>query len=443
MNRIIASVGLVALGAASVQAQSSSITPPPAKWWNVSATVRGFYDDNIDTVPNSVGKTHAWGYELSPKVGVTLGNDQTTFTAEYKYSFLDYDHKLAGNSTHYDQDHIFNALLTHAFNERYSVRVRDSFVIGQEPEALRWDAAFHTPFRVSGDNIMNSGGITFEAELTPLLGLELGYDNNWVDYHDRFGLAKNSDGTDVTFPSLSGALDRIEQWPHLSLLWHVQRDTTASLSYQFGQINYTGDEPLFGPLDAPIAKSSDRDSRVHRVYVGLDHKFNPDFYGSVQAGASYYDYYNVHVTSFGPYAKLSLTYVYMPESSVEVGFQESRAATDVVGGGVDLATGQFLGKSQLVHDAEDSVVYGALHQRIIPKLYGNLRGSYQHSSFNGGGPEFNHKTEDFFEFGADLDYRFNVNFSAQVGYDYDRLCSEIAGRTYTRNKVYIGATASY
>ena len=433
MNRIIASVGLVALGAASVQAQSS-VEPLPAKWWNVSATVRGFYDDNIDTVPNSVGKTHAYGYELSPKVGVTVGNDQTTLTAEYRYSFLYYDHTLAGNTTHYDQDHIFNALLTHAFNERYSVKVKDSFVIGQEPEALRWDAAFHTPFRVSGDNIMNAGGIAFDAELTPLLGLELGYDNNWIDYHDRFGLAKNSDGTDVTIPSLSGALDRIEQWPYLSLLWHVQRDTTASLSYKFGQISYTGDEPILGPVVDPIAKSSDRDSRVHTVYLGLDHQFNPDFYGSVQAGASYYDYYNVHVTSLGPYARLSLTYIYMPESSVEVGFQEGRAATDVVGGTT---------KQNLVHDAEDSVVYGALHQRIVPKLYGNLRGSYQHSAFNGGGPEFNHKTEDFFEFGADLNYHFNPNFSAEVGYDYDRLCSEIAGRTYTRNKVYIGATASY
>lgn len=439
MNRIIASVGLVALGAASVQAQSS-MSVPPAKWWNVQATVRGFYDDNLNNVNNASGipKDHAWGYELSPKVGVTLGNDQTTLSAEYKYSFLYYDHKPFGNTTHYDQDHQFSLLLTHAFNERYSVRVRDAFVVGQEPEALRWNAAFHTPFRVSGDNIVNSGGITFEAELTPLLGLELGYDNAWFDYHDSIDLhpgGKNVDpGGTIFAPSLSGALDRVEQWPHLSLLWHVEPDTTASLSYQFGQINYTGDEPILGPVDAPLAKSSDRDSRVHRVYVGLDHQFNPDFYGSVQAGADYYDYYNVNVTSFGPYARLSLTYVYMPESSISVGFQESRAATDVVGG---------LTKSQLVHDAEDSVVYGTLHQRIIPRLYGNLRGSFQHSSFNGGGPTFNNKTEDFFEFGADLQYRFNANFSTQVGYDYNRLCSEIAGRTYTDNKVYIGATATY
>jgi hypothetical protein len=166
MNRIIASVGLVALGAASVYAQSS-ITAPPPKWWNVQATVRGFYDDNINTVPSSsnVPKEHAWGYELSPKVGVAIGNDQTTLTLDYKYSFLYYDHRPFGNTTHYDQDHIFNLALTHAFNDRYSVRVHDSFVVGQEPESLRYNAAFTTPYRVSGDNIVNAGGIAFDAEL--------------------------------------------------------------------------------------------------------------------------------------------------------------------------------------------------------------------------------------------------------------------------------------
>ena len=46
-------------------------------------------------------------------------------------------------------------------------------------------------------------------------------------------------------------------------------------------------------------------------------------------------------------------------------------------------------------------------------------------------------------YGGNLEYRFNPHLSAQVGYDFDHLDSEIANRTYFRNKVYIGATASY
>src|ERR1700709_857687 len=117
MNRIIASVGMVALGAARVKAQSS-ISGPAAKWWNVQATVRGFYDDNLNTTPDHAPinpvtlapekKVRAWGGEISPKVGISLGNDQTTFVADYKYALLYYDHKPAGNATRIDQDHTFN-----------------------------------------------------------------------------------------------------------------------------------------------------------------------------------------------------------------------------------------------------------------------------------------------------------------------------------------------
>jgi hypothetical protein len=438
MNRIIASVGLVALGATSVQAQSS-ITAAPAKWWNVQATVRGFYDDNLNTVQHPGPHDHVWGYELSPKVGISTGNDQTTFVADYTYAFLYYDHRPIGNTEKYDQDHTFHAALTHRFNERYSVNVQDQFVIGQEPDALRAGAAgaLHSPYRAPGDNIVNYGGVAFDADLTPLLGLEIGYENAWYDYKDsgvsvdKGNLGLPADGSPVLAPSLSGALDRIEQTPRLSLLYHVMPDTTASLSYKFQQVNYNGNERIAGFAGA-YDMSSIRDNRSHTVYLGVDHKFRPDFFGSVEAGVSYYDYYNQHKTAFGPYARASLTYVYMEESSLQAGYQEGRAATDLIGIAGDE-----------VHDAEDSVVFASVRQRIIPNLFLNLDGTYQHSSFNGGGSEFNDKSENFYQFGANLEFKINQNFSTHVGYDFDDLDSRIGGRSYKRNKVYIGATASY
>jgi hypothetical protein len=443
MNKIIASVGLVALGAANVQAQNS-LTGPATKWWNVQATVRGFYDDNINTAPSHqasavvpLPKTHSWGFELNPKIGAIFGNDQTTFTADYQYSFLYYDKKPAGNSSHYDQDHTFHAALSHAFSERYSIHAHDSFVIGQQPDALRYDAAFHSPFRVSGNNIVNYGGLLFNAELTPLMGLEVGYDNAWFDYKDKFNGAspKNVDpGTGAISPSISGLLDRIEQTPHIALQWHAMPDTTLSLGYRFQQINYTADEPVSGFEPGGVTAVSDiRDVRAHTVYVGADHQFRPDFYGSVQAGGSYYDYYNLDSTSFGPYARLSLTYVYMPESSLQIGFQEGRAATDVLGSGGS--------KADITRDAEASVVFANVRHRIVPRLFGNLNGSFQHSEFHGGTAD--NEAEDFYEFGANLEYQFNPHISAHVGYDFDHLDSDIGNRSYTRNKFYIGATASY
>jgi len=437
MNKIIASVGLVALGAANVQAQSA-MSSPAAKWWNVQATVRGFYDDNINSRQDPGPHDHVWGYELKPKIGATWSNDQTAITADYAYSFLHYDHKPIGNTEKYDQDHTFNALLTHAFSERYSIQVRDSFVIGQEPDALRHDAAFHTPFRVSGDNKVNSGGILFNAELTRLLGLEVGYDNAWFDYDDSLSKVpgKNVDGTGFVFnPSVSGLLDRIEQHPHIALTWQALPDTTARAGYRYGQVNYTGNEIISGTLgDRPDAVvSSDRDVRSHTAYLGLDHKFRPDFYGSVEAGGSYYDYYKISETSWGPYARLSLTYVYMMESSLTLGFQEQRSATDLLGTPTT--------KQDIVRDAETSTLFANVRHRIVPNFFANLNGSFQNATFKGG--VYNDQSERFYEFGANLEYVFNPHISAQVGYDFDRLDSEIPFRSYTRNKFYIGATASY
>jgi hypothetical protein len=442
MNKIIASVGLVALGAANVQAQTP-VTGTPAKWWNVQATVRGFYDDNPNTAPshqasnpNPIPKISVYGYEINPGAGITLGNDQTTFAANYQYAFIYYDRQLFGDNKRYDQNHVFNAALTHAFSERYTLKVRDSFVIGQEPDALRYDAAFHTPFRVSGNNIVNYGGLLFNAELTPLIGLELGYDVAWFDYADSFSVAKNVDPvTGVVFPSNSGLLDRIEQTPHLALQWHAMPDTTASLGYRFQQVNYTGDQQTGGVFPDPTAPhSDDRDVRAHTLYVGVDHQFRPDFYGSIQAGGSYYDYYNLNETAWGPYARLSLTYVYMEESSVQAGFQEGRSATDVLGNGNGT-------KSDITRDAEASVVYGLVRHRIVPHLFANLNGSFQYSKFHGG--DVNDESEGFYEFGANLEYQFNPHISVHGGYDFNRLDSDLPNRSYTRNKVYIGATASY
>lgn len=52
MKRIVASVSLVAVGATALQADLlPGLTTESGKPWTVSATLRGFYDDNINTIP--------------------------------------------------------------------------------------------------------------------------------------------------------------------------------------------------------------------------------------------------------------------------------------------------------------------------------------------------------------------------------------------------------
>ena len=68
-------------------------------------------------------------------------------------------------------------------------------------------------------------------------------------------------------------------------------------------------------------------------------------------------------------------------------------------------------------------------------------GQIQHSTFNGG--ELNNETDIFYLVGLNFEYRFNPHFSANAGYNYDKLDSDLGGRSFDRNRVYIGVTASY
>src|SRR3954447_11439376 len=175
MKKIVASVGLLALGASGLHAATAAdgLTAESAKPWSVAATLRGVYDDNINTAPSGPGKQDSFGFEVSPSLALSWSVPQTIVSFSYLYSLKYYDEKPAGNAEHYDQIHTFNALLQHSFNERYQVKAQDSFVIGQEPDLLRSGNAFSTFQRIPGNNIRNYGDISLDGQLTPLLGFEV------------------------------------------------------------------------------------------------------------------------------------------------------------------------------------------------------------------------------------------------------------------------------
>jgi uncharacterized protein (PEP-CTERM system associated) len=117
---------------------------------------------------------------------------------------------------------------------------------------------------------------------------------------------------------------------------------------------------------------------------------------------------------------------------VQVGFRHDRNATDVVG---EISPGNF------VLDQESSVVYGQLTHALAVNLSGSLLAQYQYSTFNGGA--FNDQVDNFFLVGVNLDYKFTQHVSTEVGYNFDRLDSDITNRSFSRNRVYFGVRASY
>ncbi len=428
MKNIVASVGLVALGATGLQVGSVSAQSPTdaSKPWSLGATLRGFYDDNVNSVPRGdPNHQDSFGFEVSPNIVFAMSTEQTTASLNYQYTLKYYDKKPFGNSDNYDQDHDFTVLLTHSISPRYNLSVKDSFVIGQEPDFLRAGNTFTVFQRVPGSNIRNYGDITFNAQVTRLFGLEVGYNNSLYDYSDS--------GGNVISPSLSGTSDRLEHRAHVDAKWELQPQTTALLGYAYGQVNFTGDEPIGLRGNGTAIMSADRDWRSHYVYVGAEHHFRPDFSGSLKGGVTYTDNYNDPFTSetdLYPYVNASLTYAYAPESTVSAGFTQDISATDVVG-----SSGNGYARNM-----ETSTLFASLNHRIMPKLFGGVIGQFQYGTFKGG--SFDSNSEKYYLVGLSLEYRFNPHFSAATGYNYDKLDSEI-GRSFDKNRVFLGVTATY
>src|SRR2546426_4432363 len=125
MKSVIASTGVFAVGVAGLQgANVTGLTPQEAsKWWSVSASLRGFYDDN------SLNASHdtkaSLGVEFSPTFSVHLPMERTILSATYRYT-LDYFEARPNHNM--DQQHEFDTRLNHKFTERYTANFDDSFV---------------------------------------------------------------------------------------------------------------------------------------------------------------------------------------------------------------------------------------------------------------------------------------------------------------------------
>jgi Putative beta-barrel porin 2 len=417
MNKIVVSLGMAALGLSGIPAASAQESAPPSKLWNVTASLRGFYDDNINGAPSGPDKVDSFGFEVSPGLGLNWDADQTSVRLGYLYSLRYFEKERFGNEGHDSQSHTFNGTLNHRFSERYSLGVQDSFVIGQEPDQLRSQNVGGLPIGpVPGDNIRNYGSIVFNAAITPIFGLEAGYDNQWFDYDDSGGTAGS--------PSFSGLLDRIEQILRLEGQWHVSPQTTALFGYQYGRINDTADEVIDFPLTT-YEESDDRNSRSHYVYGGVTHAFRPDLTGSLRAGARFSDFYNVGEDRVTPYLRTSLRYDYAAQSYLEAG------------GSYDFTAGGAVGSQ----GAETANIFGTLRHRITPKIFGSATALFQNSTYKGDAG-IDGKTDQLYNLGLNLEYMFTAHLSSHIGYNFDSVDSEI-GSDYNRNRVYIGVTARY
>jgi hypothetical protein len=440
MKKMIASVGMVALGASSLYALDTGTPTDAGRVWGVSAALRGFYDDNINTIPSGVslppGQSRgSWGFDVSPAVFVNFPLEQTTIGASYVFDAKYYMEELSGQTSHWDLTHAFNAAVNHAFSERYQLSVKDSFAIGQEPDLLRAGNTYNTFQRIPGDNVRNYGLANFSAQLTPVFGAEIGYGNTLFNYQNNQYTIDPATG--IYSPSTAGLLNTMDQPIHLDGRIQIQPQTIGVIGYQFRMMDYTANQPIGGSLYFPatIIMSDIRNLYAHYAYVGVDQNFRPDLTGSIRVGATYNDYYNnTDQNNWAPYGLLSLRYTYNPGSYLEVG-----ATYDFTSGSAFSTT--LDADNRYTMGAYAGSIYAALRHQLTGKLAGSAMIQYQNDMYYGG--EIDGQTENYFLINVGLDYQITRYVAAQVGYNYDNVWGDLPNTGYQRNRVYFGVNASY
>jgi hypothetical protein len=424
MKKVIASASLVALGAAGVQAAySPGLTSMDAsKNWSVSLSVRGFYDDNYATRDDRKlppffkdPVDDSFGVEVRPSLNLNFPLEQTLIRLGYTYSGRYYEGR---GEDRWDQTHIADFLIDHAFSPSARVTVTDAFAYSSEPDIINGGAVQ----RSDHNNLRNQAGINFFYQFSDQFSTVLGYQNTIFDYEQDAG--------DVGIPSYSGLLDRMEHLIIANLRWQALPQTVLVLGYNYGMVDYTGDEFI-----TPFFTSDDRDSTSHYIYGGVDQTFTSDLTGSLRLGAQRIEFDSNNVgegSDWSPYADASLNYSYMAGSSVTVGARHSRTSTDVV---------RPSGAGDITSDAQSTAGYVNWIHTFFPEFAVNAMATIQHSTFNGGASDDD--TEVLVMAGVGLTYQFNQYFAAEAGYNFDKVNSDVAGREFTRNRVYVGLKASY
>jgi hypothetical protein len=426
MKKLFVSLGLAAAGTASLHAAyAPDSSGDNSKMWSMSGTLRGFYDDNYTTSPQKQGSA---GFEVSPQFSLNVPLQQTEIGLRYTYGLYYYQSRQNDGSNPIDQTHQFDLWLDHAFTPRWEVRIEDTFSVQQDPALTSSGTA--TPWRVEGNNIANTLNASLHTDWTRRFSTEMSSQTTIYNYENSGG----NTAAPYSNPSLSGSLDRVEWSIGPKFEWAFTPQTMGFIQPRFGLTSYTGDEPVGqNPTTLGPYMSDYLNSRSYSASVGVQHEFLPNLKGVASVGGQYVDYYNSSQDSWGPIGDASLIYTYAAASYAQLGVTESRNAADQSGG--------VNSNGQITLDQESTVVYASINHPLTPKLTGSLLGHFQYSTYNQG--TFDSQSAEFYNVGVNLSYAFTHHLSSDLGYNFDWYTTPVPNQDYTRNRVYLGVSATY
>lgn len=484
MKNIIASTGLVALGIASLQPTTeTNADPNPNTPWSISASLRGFYDDNITTLPDTyragfsgkyeqkiigyetirspedgsfidepiygddrtkpiydyASKQSSYGISFSPSVNFNAVREQGEIGLGYTFGLKWYEDRDPDST---DESHTIAAKIAHSVSPTLSFELANNLRIAQEPEikvgtVRRAEVVVDSEtdeirtIRGEQDYLHNQASFYATQMLSDTYSIYAGYENAIFNFDD---------------PRFSVLLDRVEHTPLVHLKAQLKPNTVGLIGYRFKAVDYSEDEKNLPYSTGDNALKADvRDSDSHYVYAGLDHAFTPTLQGSLRLGAQFTKFVNADENpnstiddATNPFADANLSYGYAEGSHFQIGVKHERNRHD-------LAFTPDVVANNPILDQEQTVVYASVNHQLTAKLNASLVGHYLNGTYEGGGPKVDGNNDEYWAFGLSLDYAINPYLAAEAGYNFDDYESGVQSeyRSYDRNRVYVGLRASY
>lgn len=418
MKNILTTAGLAAVAVAGFQTKcvAQAVTVDETKWWQVGASLRGFYDDNYTVAPKNLAR-ESFGFEVRPNVDLGHQGEQHTVKLSTTYSGRWFEDR---DTDGWDHGVIADLAGEYRLTESHVLRLNDNFSYSSEPTVLDRGTVV-TLLRADGTNIRNLGDFKYVGQLTPLVGLEIGYGNTLYDF-EKEGIG-----------SYSALLDRVEHLFRGETRWTLSPTLAGILGYYYEMVDFTGDEAL---SFFPGALSSDsRNSTSHFIVAGGDYTVSPHCFISLRGGAQNVTYDNLpgKPSEWNGYGDVSTTFEYAEGSYFRVGAKYGRNRTDVIGAATS--------ESTLTLDQETATAYGVISHKLTESLTARASGQLQYGTFMGGAA--NDQAESLYLLGVTLAYQLNQYLALETGYNYDRVDSDDANRTYSRNRVFLGVRGQF
>ena len=372
--------------------------------FQVSVTVRGGYDDNVNL--SSFDQEESFFTNVGLGLTYTFGSPRTQISLTSGASFTYYLDRTdgGGDADDFDVNAYLGFAIVHKVTPRLTVGANLYATYQSQPDFQTF-AAGNTNFsRQSQDFFFTINKFTLGYAWTPRFSTVSSYTLGYTNYDDEV---------------ISRFQDRFEHTFGNEFRFLVMPTTTAVAEYRYGVVDYT--------------ETSNRDSQSHFLLAGIDHSFSPRFNISTRGGVEFRDYDNIGLVGGGdgnqtsPYGELTLNYALAQGTSISWTNRYSIEQSDVP----ELLSRQTYRTAVSVRHA------------ITSRITAGLNIAYQNDDYDGNATVAAF-TEDSFDISLGIRYAVTRNIALDAGYTHTEVVSDSRlFREYSRNRYYLGATFAF